>query len=292
MRDAEKKAVSVRALRAEDLAFANAVRQLAGWNQTEHDWRGYLEYEPTGCFIADVDGKPAGTATTIRYADRFGWIGMVLVHPDQRRHGVGTTLLRHTIDYLQRAGVDSIKLDATPMGKHVYVPIGFVDEYEISRYEGVAPVATGGEAMRENVSALGAGDIDAVARFDEPVFGAERARVIASLRGRNPAWCFVARDGANVTGYLIARQGASAVQIGPWMARDAATAEDLWRAVSSRIAGKRVYIDVPAPNAPGVSLMQRLGFKVQRTLTRMFFGKNTSPGTPEKIYSTGGPEKG
>ena len=292
MPDAEKKEVSLRALRAEDLAFANQVRQVAGWNQTEHDWRGYLEYEPAGCFIAEVNGKPAGTATTIRYGTRFGWIGMVLVHPDHRRHGVGTTLLRHTIAYLQRAGVDSIKLDATPMGKNVYVPIGFVDEYEISRYEGVAPAAAGTITTPAAISALGAGDIDAVARFDAPVFGAERARVIASLRGRNPAWCFVARDGAQVVGYLIARPGASAVQIGPWIARDDETAENLWRAVSSRIAGKKVYVDVPAPNAAGVALMVRLGFKVQRTLTRMFFGKNTHPGAPEMIYSTGGPEKG
>jgi GNAT superfamily N-acetyltransferase len=289
MPEPAKAEVSLRALGAGDIAFANQVRSLAGWNQTEHDWRGYLAYEPAGCFIAEVGGQPAGTATTIRYGDRFGWIGMVLVHPDQRRHGVGTQLLRHCIAYLQRAGVSSIKLDATPMGKKVYVPMGFVDEYEISRYEGVMPPAAG---AADNVSAFTSADVEAVAKFDAPVFGADRAKVIASLRGRNPDWCFVARKGGDISGYLIARQGASAVQIGPWIACDSVTAENLWRAVSARIAGKRTFVDVPAPNSAGVALMQRNGFTVQRTLTRMFFGQNTHPGTPGQIYSTGGPEKG
>ena len=97
----------------------------AGWNQTERDWRGYLSYDPEGCFVAEVRGQPAGTATTIRYGDRFGWIGMVLVHPDHRRLGLGTRLLKQAIARLQECGVRCTKLDATPMGRTVYVPLGF-----------------------------------------------------------------------------------------------------------------------------------------------------------------------
>ncbi|MGH7959720.1 MAG: GNAT family N-acetyltransferase, partial [Opitutaceae bacterium] len=122
--------VALRVMRPGDVPYAHALRQIAGWNQTEHDWRGYLTYDPDGCFVAEVRGKPAGTATTIHYGRRFGWIGMVLVHPDYRRFGLGTRLLKRAITRLQQCEVRCIKLDATPMGKKVYVPLGFVDEYE------------------------------------------------------------------------------------------------------------------------------------------------------------------
>ncbi len=285
-----KASVVLRGFGAGDIAFAHQVRQLAGWNQTEPDWRGYLEFEPEGCFIAEVGGQPAGTATTIRYGQRFGWIGMVLVHPDQRRHGVGTALLRQSIAYLQRAGVSSIKLDATPLGKKVYVPMGFVDEYEISRYEGIAPAVA--PETPAAVSRFSSDDLGDVARFDAPIFGADRAHVIRALRARNPDWCFVRRENGEITGYLVARQGASAIQVGPWIAGTPADAAALFNAFLAGVAGRRVFVDVPAPNSGGNNLVEKHGFTVQRTLTRMYLGQNTHPGTPALIYSTGGPEKG
>ena len=282
--------IMVRCFRPEDIAFADQVRRLAGWNQTEHDWRGYLEFEPHGCFIAEVGGFPVGTATTIRYGDCFGWIGMVLVHPERRRLGVGSQLLRRAIAYLQTTGVSSIKLDATPTGKKVYVPMGFVDEYEISRYEGVAP-AVAPEAATA-VTLFSPGDLDAVSRFDAPVFGADRTRVLSALRGRNHAWCFIVRDRSGVTGYLIAREGAAAIQVGPWVARNLVSATSLLRAFFGRVGGRRIFVDVPAPNETGNELMRQYGFTVQRTLMRMYLGKNPHPGEPSLVYSTGGPEKG
>ena len=57
--------VNLRLMSEQDVAFANRLREIAGWNQTGRDWRGYLSYDPDGCFVAEVEGKPAGTATTI-----------------------------------------------------------------------------------------------------------------------------------------------------------------------------------------------------------------------------------
>jgi ribosomal protein S18 acetylase RimI-like enzyme len=275
-----------------DIPVATQLKNIAGWNQTESDWRGYLEFEPDGCFVAEAGGQPAGTATAISYGDRFGWIGMVLVHPDFRRFGIGTALLRHTIDYLQRRGTRCVKLDATPMGKKVYVPMGFREEYDLTRYEGVAPatdVIRGGDAR---VRTLGAGEWDEVVAFDAPVFGAERARVLRSLSRRNPDLCFVARGPAGVTGYLIAREGQNAVQLGPWVAREPATAEGLLRAFLQRVKGRRVFVDVPQPNAPARDLMEKLGFTVQRGFTRMHLGENRHPGIPAQVFGTSGAEKG
>ena len=286
-----------------DIPMANQLRDLAGWNQTERDWQGYLEFEPAGCFVAEVRGEPAGTATTIRYGDRVGWIGMVLVHPEQRRLGIGSLLLRQAIQYLEACGVRCIKLDATPLGRKVYVPLGFVDEYELSRYEAnpgaAAPSAQGLADRGEGTAAPGklvpyaAVDAAAVAALDAAAFGVPRPQVLAALGARDPELCFASRDAeGRLRGYLIARQGARAVQVGPWSAREADAAEQLLLACLGNVTGRTVFVDVPATNAAGVELVKKYGFRVQRTLTRMFLGENTSPGDPRLVYGISSPEKG
>lgn len=282
--------VVVRRLRRDDIAFADALRATAGWNQSEHDWAGYLEFEPDGCFLAEVNGRPAGTATTIAYAERFGWIGMVLVHPDQRRLGVGSRLLREAIGSLQRRGVRCIKLDATPMGKKVYVPLGFVEEYELTRYEGTAPVRAW--TPNDEIAPLASADFVAVVRLDALGFGAERERVLRSLSARHPELSFVARRMGEVVGFLLAREGANAVQVGPWVARDAAVADQLLLACFERTPGRRMFIDVVGPNSAANEIVRRHGFTVQRTLTRMFLGENAHPGETSLVYGISSPEKG
>ena len=76
-------------------------------------------------------GNVMGTVTTIPYENHFAWIGMVLVDPSKRRQGIGTQLLREALQLT--ADQETIKLDATPAGREVYLKLGFVDEYKIIR---------------------------------------------------------------------------------------------------------------------------------------------------------------
>ena len=210
--------ISLRPLLRADIPFANELRRLSRWNQTEADWHGYLDYEPAGCFVAELEGTPVGTATTVRYGPDVGWIGMVVVHPAARSRGVGKRLLRHAIAYLKACGVRCVRLDATPMGKVVYVPLGFRDEYEVRRYEGIAVVTAGDSAVPERAySEIPAG---AIAAFDAAAFGTPRGPVLASLSRRVPDFCFAASEAGTIRGYLIAREGSDAVQIAPWVARE------------------------------------------------------------------------
>src|ERR1700722_3963258 len=100
------------ALRPADVPGAFNLSRIAGWNQTEADWLGYLAFDPAGCSAAVIDGQLAGTATSIRFGEGIGWIGMILVHPAHRRIGVGSGLLKRTIQYLRDRGTRGIRLDA------------------------------------------------------------------------------------------------------------------------------------------------------------------------------------
>ena len=126
--------LQLRLLTNDDLAFADSLRAQAEWNQTCEDWRRFLGLEPTGCFLAAWDSVPAGTATTIVYHPDLAWIGMLLVHTDYRGRGIGRALLQHSIHYLHHRGVRCIKLDATPLGKAVYLDCGFEVEWSLTRW--------------------------------------------------------------------------------------------------------------------------------------------------------------
>src|SRR2546427_6414093 len=103
--------VQVRRMTESDLSAADRLREIAGWNQTLDDWRLLFALEPEGCFVAVRDGEVIGTVTTTMYGQTLAWIGMMLVHPDHRRCGVGTGLMRGALEHLQASGVRSVRLD-------------------------------------------------------------------------------------------------------------------------------------------------------------------------------------
>jgi GNAT superfamily N-acetyltransferase len=283
--------VTIRQFRPADIPWADRLRAVAGWNQTSRDWAGYLAFAPEGCLVAEIAGEPVGTATTITYGQDLGWIGMVLVEPGHRRRGVGSRLLAAAMAHLQRRGVACIKLDATPMGREVYGPLGFVAEYGLARFQ-VDPPPRAGRATRTGLLPLRTVALAELARFDAGYFGTERAAVLEALRTRDPNLCFVVQEGAAIRGYLIARQGAAAVQVGPWVAETPGVAAELLSGLLAQAADRRVFADLLEPNVAGRELLAAHGFALQRPLTRMFLGQNHAPGRPEFIYSISGAEKG
>src|SRR5437899_7867264 len=93
--------VQIRLMTGADLPLGMRLKAANGWNQTEADWRRYLDLQPDGCFVAMLDGKPVGTLTTCVFGP-VGWIAMVLVDAEYRGRGVGTTLMRHALTYLEQ----------------------------------------------------------------------------------------------------------------------------------------------------------------------------------------------
>src|SRR5215831_17132113 len=107
----------LRVMTTNDIPGGVRLNTLAGWNQTEADWRRFLVSSPKGCFVMEDGMRIVGTAATVSYEVRFAWIGMVLVDPAYRNRGIGTKLLLRTLQYLDEARIPTLKLDATPQGK-------------------------------------------------------------------------------------------------------------------------------------------------------------------------------
>ena len=286
--------ITLRQMAYTDLPFADRVRGSAGWNQSLQDWRRLLRHDPRGCFVAEWNGRPAGTATATIYSQDLAWIGMVLVDPAMRRRGIGTALLAHCIEHLQRSGVGCIKLDATPMGRQVYDRLGFVAEWSLSRWETAelaAFPARSGASAAPNPRPLDPGGIRCLADLDASAFGAGRQRMLSMLAAQSRAR--VLADGAGRTvGYGMLRPGRRAHYLGPMVAEDESCGMALADDLLGGIPGHPLYWDIPDANRAAIGVARRHGMHRQRRLTRMYLGENTMPGRPASLWGIAGPEIG
>ena len=277
-----------------DVPFADRIRDLAGWNQSLQDWKRLLRHDPHGCFVAEWNGRPAGTATTTSYSKELAWIGMVLVDPDVRRRGIGTALLMRCIEHLRQSGVNCIKLDATPLGKHVYDPLGFVSEWSLSRWQttelSICPerIET---ASDPGSRPLDSRDIGCVADLDAAAFGVARNRMLSILATQSAT--HVRRDAAGrIVGYGMLRPGARAYYLGPIVAEDESSGIVLADNLLGSIPDRPLYWDIPDTNQAAIRVARRYGLHRQRTLTRMYLGENTRPGTRSAQWAIAAPEIG
>ena len=279
----------LRLLTREDLPFADSVRELAGWNQTLADWERFLAAEPDGCFLAEWNGGPAGTATTIIYSQALAWIGMVLVHPDFRRLGIGRALLERCIEHLRSREVRCIKLDATPLGKKVYDGLGFVEEWTLTRWE--RAVANSPKLERAS-SIRDCQDANAIESLDVEAFGTSRRKVLEPLLKQARCALVSETECGRIEGYGLLREGSAACYLGPIVAESTHIATQLVNALLPAAEGSTVYWDIPDQNGAAVELAKEHGFMPQRTLTRMYLGENATPGDPQRQFAIAGPEIG
>ena len=278
--------IEIRLLFESDIPSAMGLKEAAGWNQTEADWRRLLRLEPKGCFGAIKDARLVGTTTTTIHGE-LAWIGMVLVEPQHRRQRIAAKLMNAALDYLKDK-VETIKLDATALGQPVYEKFGFRAESVVERWSGTA------SARRETQSpALMDGDIVRdVLNMDRVAFNADRARLIRALIDEacvSPV-LMRAADGA-LSGYALARSGTSKTYVGPVVANDPQVAEILMDRTLTALAGRDVYVDLNKECSVDASVLPDRGFVKERDLIRMVKGRESTKTSP-LVVAIAGPEVG
>ncbi len=288
MNETGKQEFALRLMEERDFPRCQELKEMVRWNQTLADWQRFLSYDPLGCFVAEKNNIVVGTACTIPYEDRFGWIAMVIVDPNHRREGIGKALLYAGFEHLENRGL-TVKLDATPEGKLLYDTIGFVDEYNLARWEADRIEPPPANVLCEEISL---DDVEAINDYDAPIFGASRKQVLESYLQYYPDFGFAVRKNRKIRGYIMAREGTNAFHIGPWVANDPEAAQALLFKLIRVRNPHRTFIDIIDPNPHSQHMLETLGFIQQRPFIRMYRGKNPSPGIPELVYSLSGPELG
>jgi hypothetical protein len=241
--------------------------------------------EPEGCFVAELDGYSVGTTTTCIF-HKIAWIAMVLVDRDLRGRGVGTKLLRHSLNYLDMLKVKTVRLDATDLGRPVYEKLGFVPEYELARFEGIARQEKTTPALTEALPELFRGMIE----FDRRITGTYREKMLGRLFREFPRNTRIITYGDKIEGFVTMRPGANAIQVGPCTATINA-GPALLSDVLNRCAGKAVFVDIPTGNVRAVKIAESNGLTIQRRFMRMCRGERIKDDI-ESIWASSGPEKG
>ena len=261
----------------EHLPSCLALSKAANWNQNEADWRLMLGFG-RGWGLT-VDGTLAASTLVLPY-NGFAWIAMVLVLPEHRRRGFATRLLKKALQENSRAGRTSI-LDATPDGREVYRQEGFRDTWSFKRFSLSSAFPARGKAKP-----LAASDWPWILDLDRKAFGADREVVLRSLARRLPQAALVSDQG-----FVLAREGREATQIGPLVARDEGGARELLAAALRNVKAP-VYLDLLDSRQETRMWLEGHGFAIQRPFTRMVHGSAQAPGDAALVCCPAGPELG
>lgn len=272
-----------------DISESMRLCRASGWNQLPRDWEQFLRLNPQGSRLALSDGRIAGTVTTIEYGDRFAWIGMMLVDPGLRRQGIGTRLMHDALEVLRDQ--QTIRLDATPVGREVYLKLNFVDEYELNRMETVVSDRIVRDEHNQ-ARPMTADDLPLVCALDADVFGADRRAMLEWALEGAPRYAWIVHDAGRVAGYCFGRTGFNFEHLGPVVAEGAQAARQLVSACLSGHAGRPFALDVMRHDADWRRWLESIGFQPQRPFIRMVRGENRYPGMPEKQFAILGPEFG
>jgi hypothetical protein len=221
---------------------------------------------------------------------------MVLVDPSFRRRGIASRLMKAALSYLDGEGVETVKLDATPDGRHVYERLGFESELTIERWLRRVLNAAG-DAQRERAydessSAVEAARLAEILELDRAAFGADRARLVELLVAESFVTCVGRAADGRARGYALARAGASADYVGPLVASDPEAAALMLDDVLARLASRPVYVDVNTQFESAARSLAVRGFQKQRDLVRMRRGAKTAAGTSRQVFAIAGPEVG
>lgn len=272
----------VRPLSSEDLPALAELVEAAGWNQTAGDWLRVMRLQPDGCFGIAVEGRVVSTATAVVYDEHLAWIGMVLTHPAYRGYGLARRLMEHSLQYLRRSAVRWVKLDATEMGRPLYVRLGFVDECPVQRWQRRA----GRSLVTPLLNAI---DLEKVLTLDRQVFGADRSRLLRDLA--NEAGASIGGEG-----FALYRPGRLADYFGPCVALSTSAARRLLQDFLNRYGDRDTFLDLLPGNKQAVALAEESGFQPARHLVRMSLrlvpGARELPARNDAIFAIAGFEYG
>lgn len=241
--------------------------------------RLYHGIQPDGYFGSFHDGSLSGMVGSTIYSS-FAYVGMMGVHRQLQRRGIGLALMQHLLKWLDEKNISQVQLDASEAGQPMYAKLGFVPQervFTLQRQPGL-PIPD----RPRKIESINGSDLERLADVDAAIFGADRSRVFSALLKTYPKRAFMSRDAqGQVTGYLFAQEK----RIGPWVMLEPDDDESLLQAVLSLDFSDVISVIVPETSLGALELLHRHGFEIVRTNRHMARGSNTTIGQRDKVYA-------
>ncbi len=280
---------AVRPMEAGDVPYAVDLSRSEGWDFSTGDFHRLLRLG--GGRVVLVDGERAGFLTSTVYGP-VAWVGNVIVDPDHRNRGLGTTLMEATLDHLSSRGVETVRLYAVLRARSLYERVGF-------QAEGVAASLHGrgasGDPLDHGVEPLREEDLEEVARWDRARFGADRHRLLAALLEDHPDAGFLLRgDDGSLRGFVVVKPDEDAAEVGPAVVRrgDVEAVERLLDAGLAAVGEHTCEVGVRGEATHARMHLEARGFQEAFPAVTMRWGRDAHGGMPEAQVAVAGLEKG
>ena len=263
--------LTVRPMRPADLAVAIDWAAAEGWNPGLDDAGAFLAADPGGFLMGFLGEEPVACISVVAYGEDFGFLGFYICRPEYRGRGYGTKIWQAGID---RLGPRTIGLDGVVAQQANYAKSGFALAHRNIRFAGEA---TASEIADPRLVELGpsrpVGLAGSLVAYDRAFFPAEREKFLRAWftpAGRRTL-AFVEENA--VRGYGCVRPCREGYKVGPLFAENAAIAERILAALTSRLRGSPVFLDLPEPNEAARRLAGSHGLAPVFETARMYRGR-------------------
>lgn len=262
--------LSIRHMTRADLDVVLDWAAAEGWNPGIYDAECFFVTDPSGFFLAELNGEPIGSVSAVAYDGHFGFMGLYIVRREFRGRRIGLELAKAGQAYL---GNRTIGVDGVASREANYHTWGFRTSYRTMRYEGICSGAHSDICDTPiEVAELSALPLPTVAAYDARIFPAPRPQFLHAWISQPGARCVGLIQQDRLVGYGVSRLCRAGCKIGPLAADDQYLAEILFQELTAAHPGSLVYLDVPETNELAVTLAQRHGMQPVFETVRMYLG--------------------
>lgn len=267
--------LTIRVMRADELAMAVDWAAEESWNPGLADAQCFASVDPDGFLIGELDGKPVAVVSAVNYDDSFAFLGFFIVRPELRGHSYGIQISQAA---LAHAGARTMGIDGVVEQQDNYAKSGFKRAFNNIRYGGVPA----GMRAKSTTVPLSQVPFDSIVADDARVFPVSRpAFWKAWLGAPGHVGRALLRDG-NLAAWGVIRPCRTGRKIGPLVADDREAAEAVFAALVGEEGGE-VFLDVPQPTNAAVALATEHGLKPVFETARMYSGP-ARPIALERVY--------
>jgi GNAT superfamily N-acetyltransferase len=252
---------SIRIATKGDLPAIAELRQAAGWKVYRWALLDAMRAPHARIYLAEELGRVIGIGSGIAYGP-LGVVGNMVVSATHRGRGVGRRVLGAVIAFLEERGCRQLELYATAEGQRLYAHYGF----ELTGPSVAASIPRRiAHALPSDGIAIeraGPGDLQPLAAYDAPRFGADRSPILAAALADRERPVLVAKRVGALLGYAVLRPDGT--RLGPFVADEPNVAGALVAAaVSLAPEVEALGAQLPGENLAGIGWLKRIGASIE-----------------------------
>jgi hypothetical protein len=264
----------IRNMQREELDTLVEWAALEGWNPGLSDAEIFWATDPKGFIAAELDGQLVGGGSIASYDGVYGFMGFFIIHSKHRGKGLGNRLwharLEMLIKRLKSPAV--IGMDGVFDMQSYYAKGGFSFSTRDLRFEGIGKPAAQPAAQSGGIVKLASIQFSKVAAYDRSHFPALRPAFLRHWLEQPGAHALGSLSGGKLTGFGVLRPCRTGYKIGPLFADNPEIANDLFLALSARVSGEPIFLDVPENNPAAVAMAKRFNMTEVFGCAKMYFG--------------------